>query len=132
MKSNKNKYITLFIVALNLATVLNIYVVSDFIKHKDEIVKSLCVQKDFKVNTCQGKCHLKKELSSAGNSQKENQSFVVTIPQFNYINSITVFENPLVNNSFVFNNIYSTVDQYRINYSFTFLNSIFHPPVLNS
>ena len=49
MKSNKNKYILIFIVALNLATVLNIYVISDFIKHKDEIIKSLCVQKDFKL-----------------------------------------------------------------------------------
>ena len=108
MKSKANRYIGFFIVVLNLATVLNIYVVSDFVKNKDQIVKSLCIQKDFKVNTCQGKCHLQKELSTAKSSSQSDDKLVVNIPQFNFINSISISHNILLDKSIVFVDFFFT------------------------
>lgn len=132
MKSKINRYITFFIVALNLATILNIYVVSDFVKNKDQIINSLCVQKEFKINTCQGKCHLKNQLISTEKSTQENKSIVATIPQFNFINSILIFQNLPIVDAYVLNRKNSFITSLSVDYSYLFFHFIFHPPILVS
>ena len=49
--------------------------------NQDNIAKTLCVKKEVKNNTCQGKCHLKKQLDKA---DKEEQKQAPTAQKEKY------------------------------------------------
>lgn len=132
MKKNKNKYIYLFLVVLNLATILNIYVVSDFVKNKDFIISSLCVQKNKIINTCQGSCHLKRQLQLNVTGQSSQKKVVESIPQFNFINSISFIETISNKASFHFYVIAEESNKMINFYHYFFTSTIFNPPVFVS
>ncbi len=39
--------------------------------NREHIAKTLCVKKEIQNNTCQGKCHLKKQLKKADNEERK-------------------------------------------------------------
>lgn len=60
------------------------------------IVKELCIEKDKPKNTCQGKCHLKKNLDRDGN---ENDYPIEKMPKLRINfdeNNVGVFVNKLI------------------------------------
>ena len=48
-----------------------IWIVVSFKINQDTIAKTLCVKKEIKGNTCQGKCHLKKQLDKADEEEQK-------------------------------------------------------------
>lgn len=52
--------------------IFKIFVVTHWFVNKQYIIENFCVQRNEEVNTCQGACHLKAELTKL-DSAKENQ-----------------------------------------------------------
>ena len=69
------KQITTFILALLifLQPFSKIWIVVSFKINQDSIAKTLCVKKEVKNNTCQGKCHLKKQLDKANEEEQKQR-----------------------------------------------------------
>ena len=94
--------------------------------NQDKIAKTLCVKKEIENNTCQGKCHLKKQLEKADEEEqkqaptntKEKVEVVYCQNQtpFDFLKVTVFYENQTLNNyDFDF-------------YSTSFITDIFRPP----
>jgi len=66
---------SLIVICLSLLVMLQpmirLGILADFQMNKAFIAKNLCEKKAIKKNTCQGKCHLKKQLAKASESEKK-------------------------------------------------------------
>ncbi|WP_458627178.1 hypothetical protein [Winogradskyella sp. PC D3.3] len=93
----------------------------------DYIKNELCVNKDKPELACNGKCHLKKELAKASDSEKSNDK--------NHSSSTehqVVFFQDLYLNTLAFSHIEQNskiISSYNRVYKFHFMDSIFHPPL---
>jgi hypothetical protein len=67
------KQVTTYILALLifLQPFSKIWIVVSFKINQESIAKTLCVKKEVENNTCQGKCHLKKQLDKADEEEKK-------------------------------------------------------------
>jgi hypothetical protein len=67
------KQVTTIILALLifLQPFSKIWIVVSFKFNQESIAKTLCVKKEIKNNTCQGKCHLKKQLDKADEEEQK-------------------------------------------------------------
>ena len=94
--------------------------------NQDKIAKTLCVTKEIENNTCQGKCHLKKQLEKADEEEqkqaptntKEKVEVLYCQNQtpFDFLKVTVFYENQTLNNyDFDF-------------YSTSFITDIFRPP----
>lgn len=54
----------------------NVFVYVTFKVNQDEISKTLCVKKEVKNNTCNGKCYLVKQLKKVTEKEKQESSSV--------------------------------------------------------
>lgn len=66
-----------FVIVLLLNIILPSYILISFELNKEYIVENLCIEKDKEVNTCQGSCHLNKELEKitpASDDESNNQA----------------------------------------------------------
>ncbi|MGR7811857.1 hypothetical protein [Lacinutrix undariae] len=94
----------------------------------DYIKNELCENKDLPELKCNGKCHLKKELAKASNSEKsndKNQSKTVEL-------SFVYFQNTTIDYQLFFQKK-QAVKINRLNntiYKFHYSNFIFHPPIV--
>ena len=77
----------LFIVSLLIQTFSKQFVVLQFQINQSEIAKTLCVKKEVEGNTCQGKCHLKKELNKLDSTEKKQGASKKMRIDFIYIKS---------------------------------------------
>jgi hypothetical protein len=59
----------------------------DYLVHKDYIVSELCVEKDVPESTCEGKCHLRKELSKLDeqHDSQSNAPIQVTLSSIDFV-----------------------------------------------
>jgi len=59
----------------------------DYLVHKDFISSVLCVEKDVPDSTCEGKCHLRKELSKLDEQQdtQSNAPIHVSVSSIDFI-----------------------------------------------
>lgn len=60
-----------------LPNLAKVWIVADFKIHQDRIAKTLCVKKNQAHNTCNGSCHLKKQLDKVDehdHDQKPSES----------------------------------------------------------
>ena len=94
--------------------------------NQDKIAKTLCVKKEIENNTCQGKCHLKKQLEKADEEEQKqaptNTKEKVEVlyfqnqTPFDFLKVTVFYENQTLNNyDFDF-------------YSTSFITDIFRPP----
>lgn len=105
------------------------WIIVSFKINQDSIAKTLCVKKEIKNNTCQGKCHLKKQLDKvneeeqkqAPTSQKEKAEvlFCHTHKPYDFWEFADLYLSKL--NASYQNNFY--------NYSY--ITDIFRPPTIN-
>lgn len=124
------KLVTTYILVLLifLQPFSKIWIVVSFKINQDSIAKTLCVKKEVKNNTCQGKCHLKKQLDKA---DEEEQKQSPTIKKERLEVLYCYYKNP-------FNFLkYSVTYLSKLNasyenefYSSSFAADIFHPPKL--
>lgn len=94
--------------------------------NQDYIAKTLCEKKEEKENTCNGHCHLKKELkkvsetendSNIPNTYKEKMDLVFIQPEFTF----SFYNIPTPKTSFSF---------YTESEISTLTSRIFHPPLV--
>ena len=91
--------------------------------NQENISKTLCIQKDLKVNTCHGKCHLKKQLNDEDNSPskpfEKTRAFLLEdaliLKSFKLDNTVQPLGNKVVNSN-------------QISYYFLFANKLLKPP----
>lgn len=103
-----------------------LWIAVDFKINQDFIAKELCVKKEVENNTCQGTCHLKKELKKA----EEQGQKQYPLESLKKLKEIQLFSEQFNKYSF-----FSTHnDKQKLNSSYTFsfceehLSSIFRPP----
>ena len=101
-----------------------LYPFLEFKINKEYIIKVLCIERDKKVNTCQGQCHLNNEIKKNTN-QDENQKN--TVPGQNLENEIFFFTHSQVK----LHPPESTTKSYCFyinNYIYILTKEHFHPP----
>jgi len=96
----------------------------DFELNRDYIIKTLCVERDKEVNTCQGNCHLNKEIEENSTRETDDQNrapaqgfeseiFYITLSGFKSPQPATVKRSLCI---------------YLTNYRFLIDKNHFHPP----
>jgi hypothetical protein len=90
--------------------------------NKEFISSELCVKKNVPDNDCQGKCHLKRELSRDDDTQPVSNTKVKTVQDVN------LFYGEIL--TITFNNDFSFTKRfvYNVPLTGTFQNEVFHPP----
>ena len=94
--------------------------------NQDKIAKTLCVKKEIKNNSCQGKCHLKKQLDKADEEEQKQAPtnikekvevlYCQTQRPFDFLKATLFNENKALGN-------------YDCDfYSTSFITDIFRPP----
>jgi hypothetical protein len=125
------KQVTTIILALLifLQPFSKIWIVVSFKFNQESIAKTLCVKKEIKNNTCQGKCYLKKQLDKANeeeqkqapNNIKEKVEVLYCSIQkpFDFLKQTVFYEKQSLGN---YNSGF---------YISSFISDIFRPPKLN-
>jgi hypothetical protein len=93
--------------------------------NQEYIAKTLCEKKEEKENTCNGQCHLKKELKKVSETETDS-----TIPNMYKEKIELVFIQPELTFSFInFKTAKTSFSFYTENEIPTITNRIFHPPL---
>ncbi|MDX1903775.1 MAG: hypothetical protein SFU27_06405 [Thermonemataceae bacterium] len=125
------KQITTILLALLifLQPFSKIWIVVSFKINKKVIAKTLCVKKEIENNSCQGKCHLKKQLDKA---DEEEQKQAPTNQKEKYEILYCYFSKPY---DFI---KYADIHLNKLNAAYensfhtsSFITDIFRPPKLN-
>ena len=121
------KFIAIALVFLYAAAMLQTYVpLISYAVNKEYIANVLCENKSKPQMHCNGKCHLNKELTKAGNEESKSNSGTR--------NEVMDFLAIQINSGEELNYTASTTSDltysYNDNYSFNFPGTIFHPPTL--
>lgn len=125
------KQVTTILLALLifLQPLSKIWIVVSFKINQDIIAKTLCIKKEIKGNTCQGKCHLKKQLDKA---DEEEQKQAPTNQKDKYEVLYCHFAKPY--DFLKYTDIYLSKINSAYENSFhtsSFITDIFRPPKLN-
>lgn len=95
-----------------------------YFANKAYIIKDLCVNRNVDNSTCNGKCHLKKELEESKKQNEKNPNLKTEIKLILFVIALTPAKD-LVNENKI---------RYLIGastrYAFLFSSMIFHPPKL--
>ena len=96
----------------------------DYELNRDYIIKTLCIERDKEVNTCQGQCHLNKEIEKNSSQDEEKQREIPgrTFENETYYLILSSFTPPQSRT------INCKECIYLSNYRFLILKSHFHPP----
>ncbi len=121
----KQLFVILITVGILLQSFSKVFILCNFQANRDYISKNLCVKKEIKNNTCNGKCHLKKQLKEDEKKEKAPAGFLKDLSEVLYLG----------NNSLPLNlNTVEATETVHPPYKSGDLNSlsliIFHPPKL--
>ncbi len=118
--------VSIVLIAAIVVQVLGKFIVlAHYALNKEAITKTLCVNKNKPKMHCNGKCHLKKQLSkedkkeqSPANPFKEVKDFQL----YSANNSGIEITNTLINHT------EKSIFQYSFHFSSQHLQAVFHPP----
>ena len=96
----------------------------DFELNKAYIIKTLCVERNKEVNTCQGQCHLNKEIKK-NTTQEEDKQNRIPVPNFEDKIYFIMLSGL---NATLHESLNSTLFIYLSNYRFLLIENHFHPP----
>lgn len=90
--------------------------------NQDYIAKNLCIQKEIENNTCQGCCHLKKQMEQQNEQEESNPN------QSREKLLIDLF--PLENIRIQSGSVHTTIRYQELQCQFvnSFISDVFHPP----
>jgi hypothetical protein len=100
---------------------------ANYLVNQDYIAEFLCINKDKPELECNGKCYLAEQLKKASEEKEKNlpaivlEDYPIGIVLFVSFKTTETIETP-ENRNFHYTN----------EYSFTYQNSVFHPPTFNS
>ena len=117
---------TLLLIVFISNLLLPLYPFIEYELNKEYIIKVLCINKDKPENSCNGKCHLNKQLKKASeNNQDKNDEN--TVPIQNFKNEIFIITNTKINVQLLG---YRVINYcvYEDNYMFLLKKKYFHPP----
>ena len=108
-----------------LPALSNLAIVISFKINQDYIAKTLCEKKEVKENTCNGHCHLKKELKKVAETETES-----TLPELHKEKTELVqFESDFTFSFYPKSSKKSSFSFYKES-NLTFISkAIFHPPI---
>lgn len=119
----------LLVLLIFLQPFSKIWIVVSFKINQDSIAKTLCVKKEVENNTCQGKCHLKKQLDKA---DEEEQKQAPTNQKEKYEVLYCYFSKPYDFLKYADNYLSKLNGSYQNGfYSSSHITDIFRPPKLN-
>lgn len=112
---------------LLLPSIGNMMVYFSFKINQNEISKTLCIQKEAKYNTCNGRCVLDLRLKSLEDKQEKNEIIFKKIASIEYVEILPSFEfeNALISN-FKTDDFPIVADKLTSN----FIIEILHPPAV--
>jgi hypothetical protein len=98
----------------------------DYVFRKDFIIENFCINRSKKEMKCNGKCHLKEEIRKEASGAPENNVPLPNqedrIEEFDYLMGQMMRNRP--------QHLQLLVKTYYIlDYTFQFIQSIFHPPM---
>jgi hypothetical protein len=103
-----------------------IWIVVSFKINQESIAKTLCVKKEVENNTCQGKCHLKKQLEKADEEeQKQAPTNTKEKVEVLYCHNLTSFSIEKRN---IFAETKKSFFDYQFHFSSSYNTDIFRPP----
>lgn len=108
-----------------LQTFSTTIVLADYQLNKDYIAKVLCINKSKPKMHCNGKCHLKKELSKAEKKEKSPVNPTNEKSKFQLFSEKLISVDLFSTIAFVIN---TSLSDYCFPLSDKHLDSIFHPP----
>lgn len=65
----------------------NVFIYMNFKANQDQIAKNLCIQKEMKVNKCNGHCYLSKQLKKAAEKEKKEAESIKEKQERVYLNT---------------------------------------------
>lgn len=101
--------------------------VVEYVVLYDYIKNELCVNKDKPELKCNGKCHLKKEMAKASDSEDDKEKHRFSTAENHIVAYHEIVESTV---TFLTLHIQRALFSYKIIYSFSFSDFIFRPPVL--
>ena len=122
------------IYAIVLFSVFSLYLVLpvipwvDYYLNRTYIIENLCVQKDEPVNTCNGCCHLTKEITKVVDDTSEPLDSKPANTKEISISPTVISVFLCCNKKDVLQLQEHVLKPFQNNYSFTFINTPFHPP----
>lgn len=102
----------------------------DYVIHKDYIIAELCIEKDIVESTCEGKCHLRKELAKVDAEKETDQQRTPVRIQLEELTFIDNGEDKALYKA-VFNKSQKTSISESRNTSSGFLTIFIPPPELS-
>ncbi len=99
---------------------------ANYLINQDYIAEFLCINKDKPELECNGKCYLAKQLEEASSEKEKNLPAIAMKDYPIGIIAFTLFESIQTTDTLVKTNF-----QYTNNYTFSYLNLVFHPPTFN-
>jgi len=98
----------------------------DYELNREYIVSTLCIERDKEVNTCQGQCHLNKEIEkNTSQDEEKQQGVLVRALENDTFYPTTFFFDPPQTRM-----VGSKLCMYISNYKFLIYRNHFHPPEL--
>lgn len=125
----------ILVILFSLVTLLPLFfkinILFDFMINREFIVQELCEKKDVEDNSCQGKCHLSKELTQIDTNFNDKKPSTKTVQQI--VESIYFTQLTKVYSIFNINkNLIKSCFIKPINKLLTpFKNKVFHPPTFS-
>jgi hypothetical protein len=103
-----------------------IWIFVSFKINQESIAKTLCVKKDIENNTCQGQCHLKKQIDKA-DKEEQKQTPSNTKEKLEVLYCYNQFPLECINRTIFYER--RIISAYRSDfYAKTLISDIFHPP----
>ena len=97
----------------------------DYQVRKDFIATVLCINKDKPEMRCQGKCHLRKQLTKAHNQKTDKKSPALSKNNFEIYHHIL---STFYLESVIYSEIILPIPPYQFSLNATVLETLFHPP----
>lgn len=113
-------------ILLLIPTFSNVFVYLNFKINQDEIAKTLCVKKEIKNNTCNGKCFLAKQLKKAADKEKKEMDLLKVKQEVVYTHTFSKYSLTPVFDVEKIRLLVARACKKTKSISFT----IFHPPLL--
>lgn len=117
----------IFILLYVTAMLRPVMPLANYLINQDYIAEFLCINKDKPALECNGKCYLAEQLKKASEEKEKNLPAIAMEEYPIGIVLFISFQTETTTKIFPKANF-----RYNNNYSFAYLNSVFHPPTFNS
>jgi hypothetical protein len=99
----------------------------EYYANKAYIIQNLCIERTAEVNTCNGNCHLKKEIAKVSDEQGQDDK-KLPVPNRDIKAEIYLFAETASGKFEGISHVKTCFPEQGINYTYSYVNRHFHPP----